>query len=221
MPPSAEANANVRGAGSPAASVQLAGKRKFTVSDGGISARVATTVEDGSAGRPARVLKPAARPPSPAPPRRARHAMTLVLTRLDCPRMSTHARCPQYRSSCFQTERNYGCAGTFLRPFPLFRVRVTATGQHRIPGVDGVPQGNKKARHSPGFSSSLLGRAAAYAASSSTTVSSSSASPSPSAGFGPRRGPLARAASISLIASVSVMRCTAEISRESRSSAAS
>ena len=90
-----------------------------------------------------------------------------------------------------------------------------------IPGVDGVPRGNKKARHSPGFSSSLLGRAAAYAASSSTTVSSSSASPSPSAGFGPRRGPLARAASISLIASVSVMRCTAEISRESRSSAAS
>ena len=55
-----------------------------------------------------------------------------------------------------------------------------------------------------------------YAASSATSSSAAS-----SAGFGPRRGPLASAASISLIASVSVQRCTAEISRESRSSAAS
>jgi hypothetical protein len=52
------------------------------------------------------------------------------------------------------------------------------------------------------------------AASSSITASSPS-------GVLPRRGPLARAASISLIASVSVTRCTAEISRASRSSAAS
>jgi CarD family transcriptional regulator len=42
-----------------------------------------------------------------------------------------------------------------------------------------------------------------------------------SAGLGPRRGPLASAASISLIASVSVTFCTAAISRDSRSSAAS
>src|SRR5271155_4882383 len=54
-----------------------------------------------------------------------------------------------------------------------------------------------------------------YAASSSTTASSSVSD------FGPRRGPLASAASISLIASVSVIRCTAETSRDSRSSAAS
>ena len=121
IPPSAEANAKVRGAGSPAASVQLAGKRKFTVSDGGISAGVAATGEDGPAGRLARALKPAARPPTPTPPRRARHAMTLVLIRLGRPRMSTHARCPQYPSSCFQTERNYGCAWTFFGLFPCSR----------------------------------------------------------------------------------------------------
>src|SRR5262249_34579564 len=54
----------------------------------------------------------------------------------------------------------------------------------------------------------------AYAASSSTTPSSWGLG-------GPRRGPLASAASISLMASVPVTRCTAAISRESRSSAAS
>ena len=117
IPPSAEANAKVRGAGSPGASVQSAGNRRFTVSDGGISAKVRATVEDGSAGSPARVLEPANRPPTVAPPRRARHAITPVLIRLDRPRMSTHARCPQWPSSCFQTERNYGCGGTFLRSF--------------------------------------------------------------------------------------------------------
>src|SRR3954466_14018681 len=89
MPPSAEANAKVRGAGSPGASVQSAGNRRFTVSDGGISAKVRATVEDGSAGSPARVLEPANRPPIAAPPRRARHAITPVLIRLDRPRMST------------------------------------------------------------------------------------------------------------------------------------
>jgi hypothetical protein len=51
-------------------------------------------------------------------------------------------------------------------------------------------------------------------------ASSSSAGSSPSAAL-PRRGPLASAASISLTASVSVMRWTAEISRDSRSRAAS
>src|SRR4029077_18564991 len=56
IPPSAEANAKVRGAGSQGASVQSAGNRRFTVSDGGISAKVRATVEDGSAGSPARVL---------------------------------------------------------------------------------------------------------------------------------------------------------------------
>jgi len=117
IPPSAEANAKVRGAGSPGASVQSAGNRRFTISDGGISAKVRATVEDGSAGSPARVLEPANRPPTVAPPRRARHAITPVLIRLDRPRMSTHARCPQWPSSCFQTERNYGCGGTFLRSF--------------------------------------------------------------------------------------------------------
>src|SRR5262249_5222542 len=55
----------------------------------------------------------------------------------------------------------------------------------------------------------------AYAASSSTSASL------PPSALGPRRGPLASAASISLIASVSVMRWTAEISRASRSRAAS
>ena len=126
IPPSAEANAKVRGAGSPGASVQSAGNRRLTVSDAGISAKVRATVEDGSAGSPARVLEPANRPPTVAPPRRARHAITPVLIRLDRPRMSTHARCPQWPSSCFQTERNYGCGGTFLRFFPLFRARVKA-----------------------------------------------------------------------------------------------
>ena len=55
---------------------------------------------------------------------------------------------------------------------------------------------------------------ACQAASSSRTGSSPS-------GALPRRGPLANAASISFTASVSVMRCTAEISRDNRSSAAS
>ena len=68
----------------------------------------------------------------------------------------------------------------------------------------------------PGLSYPVLIDRKRYAASSSTTASSAS-----SAGFGPRRGPLASAPSISLIASVSVQRCTAEISRDSRSRAAS
>jgi hypothetical protein len=51
-------------------------------------------------------------------------------------------------------------------------------------------------------------------------ASSSRTGSSPSTGL-PRRGPLASAASISLTASVSVTRCTAEISRDSRSRAAS
>ena len=59
------------------------------------------------------------------------------------------------------------------------------------------------------------GKRAGYAA------SSTSSSPSAASGLGPRRGPLASAASISLTASVSVTRCTAEISRDRRSSAAS
>jgi len=55
------------------------------------------------------------------------------------------------------------------------------------------------------FYSSSFGSVAFQAASSSTP----SSAPASSAGLGPRRGPLASAPSISLIASVSVTFCTA------------
>src|SRR5262249_22462616 len=138
---SADANASILDTGSTSASAQSAGKRKFTLSDGAMSATVATIVDDaativddaativddagcgGCGGRFARALKPAARPPAPAPPRMARHASTLLLMPqdllipLDRPRMSprTADLAPNVASSSLQTERNYGCAGTFLR----------------------------------------------------------------------------------------------------------
>src|SRR5262249_25285049 len=81
IPLSADANASILDTGSTSASAQSAGKRKFTLSDGAMSATAAATiVDDASCGEsPARALKPAARPPSPAPPRMARHASTLLL----------------------------------------------------------------------------------------------------------------------------------------------
>src|SRR5215475_12748187 len=132
---SADANASILDTGSTSASAQSAGKRKFTLSDGAISATAAATVaativDDASCGEesPARALKPATRPPTPAPPRMARHASTLLLIPqdrlpLDRPRMfpRTADFTPNVASSSLQSERNYGCAGTFLRrlsPFP-------------------------------------------------------------------------------------------------------
>ena len=77
---------------------------------------------------------------------------------------------------------------------------------------------NEKARLSRAFCLNMM---ADQAASSSTASSSASAPSASASALGPRRGPLARAASISLTASVSVMRLTAAISRDSRSNAAS
>src|SRR5262245_63078272 len=104
IPLSADASASILDTGSTSASAQSAGKRKFTLSDGAMSALAATTtVDDASCGEesPARALKPAARPPSPAPPRMARHASTLLLIpqdrlliRLDRPRMSPRTADP-------------------------------------------------------------------------------------------------------------------------------
>ncbi len=60
-----------------------------------MSAMAATTVDDAGCGeRPVRAFKPAARPPTPAPPRMAMHASTLLLMPRDLliplerPRMS-------------------------------------------------------------------------------------------------------------------------------------
>src|SRR5262249_33091037 len=102
IPLSADANASILDTGSTSASAQSAGKRKFTLSDGAISATVAATIVDdaGCGERPARALKPATRPPSPAPPRMTRHASTLLLIpldlliRLDRPRMSPRTADP-------------------------------------------------------------------------------------------------------------------------------
>src|SRR5215475_2673292 len=88
VPGSADANVTVGDICSAWASAQSAGKRKFTVSEGAMLAMVATTVDDGSGVRLSRALKPAARPPSPAPPIMARQANTLLLIPLDRPRMS-------------------------------------------------------------------------------------------------------------------------------------
>ena len=111
--------------GSEEGSAQSAGKRKPTVSEGAILAMDATTVVDGCGERPARTLNPAAKPPTPAPPIMARHTITLVLIpldrldRLDGPPMFPQPVFPDGASSSLQTKRNYGCPGTFLRPFLL------------------------------------------------------------------------------------------------------
>src|SRR5262249_39562380 len=115
MPGSADANVTVGAAGSAAVSAHSAGKRKPTLSEGAISATAATTVVEVWGVRPARTLKPAANPPTPAPPRMARHAITLVLIPLDRPRMFPQPVFPNAASSSLQTERNYGYPGTFLR----------------------------------------------------------------------------------------------------------
>src|SRR5262252_2897717 len=87
-PLSAEANASMRDTGSTAASVQSAGKRKFTQSDGAMSAMAATTVDDAGCGeRPSRALNPATRPPAAAAPRTAMQASTPLLMPLERPRM--------------------------------------------------------------------------------------------------------------------------------------
>src|SRR5215813_10357775 len=120
---SADASASILDTGSTSASVQSAGKRKFTLSDGAMSATAAATIVDdaGCGERPARALKPATRPPTPAPPRMARHASTLLLIPQDRlplyrPRMSPRSAdfTSNVASSSLQSERNYGCAGTFL-----------------------------------------------------------------------------------------------------------
>src|SRR5262249_56368940 len=78
---SADASASNLGTGSTSASAQSAGQRKFTLSDGAMSATAAATIVDdaGCGERPARALKPATRPPTPAPPSTATHASTLLL----------------------------------------------------------------------------------------------------------------------------------------------
>jgi hypothetical protein len=202
----------MRDTGSTAASAQSPGKRKFTVSDGAMSGMVATIVVDDCGGRPPRALKPAARPPTPAPPRMARHATTLRLIVRDRPRISPTLLTPEcwLHLLCKPSVIMAG-EGHFFGVFPLVHEGVSDLG---APPAGGMTE---KSPASPPGSRLLLRWSSDQAASSSTTASSSS----PSGGLGPRRGPLASAASISLIASVSVMRCTAEISRESRSSAAS
>src|SRR5262249_31449512 len=75
-----------------------------------------------------------AKPPTPAPPIMARHAITLVLIplerldrldRLDRPRMFPQPVVPNAASSSFQTKRNYGCPGTFVRSFIVVLERVS------------------------------------------------------------------------------------------------
>src|SRR5258708_35450667 len=167
---------------------------------------VATIVDDACGERPARTLKPAAKPPTPAPARMARQPTTLLLIPLDSPRIFPRPDYAQWHSSSLQTERNYGCAGTFLRRFFLVQQRVSTNRRVALGN-------NKKARHDrPGFCS--FADRDAQAASSSTIASSSA----PSAGVRPPRGPIPCPPSISLIASVSVMRCTTRISRDQRPS---
>src|SRR5262249_5507791 len=126
---SADASASNLGTGSASASAPSAGQRKFTLSDGAMSATAAATIVDdaGCGERPARALKPATRPPTPAPPRTARHASTLLIPQdripLDRPRMfpRTADFTSNVASSSLQSDRNYGRGGTFLRrlsPFP-------------------------------------------------------------------------------------------------------
>src|SRR5262249_6602062 len=127
---SADANASILDTGSTSASPQSAREPQIPLSGGAISATAAATIVDdaGCGERPARALKPATRPPTPAPPRMARHASTLLLIPLDRlpldrPRMSPRTAdfTPNVASSSLQSERNYACAGTLLRglsPFP-------------------------------------------------------------------------------------------------------
>src|SRR5262249_19278627 len=96
MPGSAEANVSIPDMGSAEASAQSGGKRKFTVSDGAIPAMVATIVEDACGERPARALKPAAKPPIPAPARMARQPTTLLLIPLDNPRIIPRPAYPEW-----------------------------------------------------------------------------------------------------------------------------
>jgi hypothetical protein len=104
--PSADANASILDTGSAAASAQSAGKRKFTQSEGAMSAMAATTVDDAGCGeRPVRAFKPAARPPIPAPPRMAMHASTLLLMPLERPRMSPRNADPTQRGFIFFANR--------------------------------------------------------------------------------------------------------------------
>ena len=151
-------------------------------------------------------LSPATKPPAPTIPNRHSPTAKPMLERLN--NAGIPRRSPVFDPALFfQSKLNYDAAGLF----PLFR--------HRRKYLLRSSPVNQK----PGTSAGLgfFEREETYAASSSTTTSSSSPSPSPSVGLGPRRGPFASAASISLIASVSVMRWTAEISRARRSSAAS
>src|SRR5262249_59316926 len=93
---------------------------------------VATIVDDTCAERPARVFKPAAKLPTPAPTRMATQPTTLLLIPLDNPRIIPRPACPEWCSSSLQTERNYGCAGTFLRRFFLVRQGVSTNPPCRL-----------------------------------------------------------------------------------------
>src|SRR6516225_8165029 len=125
-PLSAEANASMRDTGSTAASAQSAGKRKFTQSDGAMSAMAATTVDDAGCGeRPSRALNPATRPPTAAPPRTAMHASTLLL--MERPRMSPRtADLPQtWLHLLCKPSVIMAAPGHFFGDFLLVRERVS------------------------------------------------------------------------------------------------
>src|SRR5262245_64537437 len=138
IPLSADASASILDTGSTSASAQSAGKRKFTLSDGAMSATAAATiVDDAGCGEesPARALKPAARPPSPAPPRMARHASTLLLIPQnllipeDRPRMSPRTADPAPECGLHllcKASVIMAAPGHFFGVFLLFQEEVSA-----------------------------------------------------------------------------------------------
>src|SRR5215470_16098129 len=137
-PLSAEANASMRDTGSTAASAQSAGKRKFTQSDGAMSAMAATTVDDAGCGeRPSRALNPATRPPTAAPPRTAMHASTLLLMPLERPRMSPRtADLPQtWLHLLCKPSVIMAAPGHFFGDFLLVREGVSPVRPWPAPGI--------------------------------------------------------------------------------------
>src|SRR2546423_5093254 len=119
MPGSADASVTLGTTGSAEGSAQSAGKRKLTVSEGAILAMDATTVVDGCGESPARTLNPAAKPPTPAPPIMARHAITLVLIPLDRRRMFPQPVFPMGLHLLRNPSVIMAAPGTFLRCLSL------------------------------------------------------------------------------------------------------
>jgi hypothetical protein len=156
-------------------------------------------------------------PPSSPPWARARRRFEAAVERADKAAALTHARHSGAARSAEPGTRNHNPGSNGLRQTRAgggygFRARRFAAPRKTMNySVGSLSKKARRNSRAPVFRSC---DAQPYAASSSTTASSS-------ASLGPRRGPLAKAASISLIASVSVMRWTAAISRASRSRAAS